>query len=164
MPSCLLCPLLMAKKTDQDLPWRHFIISYLNDQGYFIMQMPCPEASFPSYNYGIKRGPHGIKYYEELAGFRNHCHELGDQVLSQIDAFYSNDYKVHAILGIEHSPTCAASYMYSNHGTLKRQGIYIQYLSHKINERGYVIPIIGINRRYPEKAIRSLTLINNEQK
>ena len=162
MPSCLLCPLLMAKKASQDQPWRHLIISYLNEQGYSIMQMPCPEASFPSYDCGIKRSSHGIKYYENLAGFRNHCHELGSQVLSQIDAFYSNGYKVHAILGIEHSPTCAASYMYTHNGTQNRQGIFIQYLAYRINERGYSIPIIGINRTYPQKAIRTLILNNKE--
>ena len=86
---------------------------------------------------------------------------LGDQVLLQIDAFYNNGYMVDAIIGIEHSPTCAANYMYTCHGTQKRQGIFIQYISSMIDERGYQIPIIGINRRFPQKAIQLLMNNNN---
>jgi len=164
VPSCLLCPLLMAKKTDQSDHWRQGIIFYLNDKGYSIMQMPCPEASFPNYDNGISRKPHGIKYYEELVGFRDHCNKLGDQVLTRIDAFYNNGYIVDAIIGIEHSPTCAANYMYTHQGTQNRKGIFIQYIAQKIKERGYLIPIIGINRRFPNKAIQSLMINEGNQK
>lgn len=156
VPSCLLCPIYMAKKSEKKILWRQDIICYLNDKGYSIIQMPCPEVSFPNYHCGIKRMPHGIKYYEELEGFKEHCSKLGDQVMFQIEALCDYGYKVSAIMGIEHSPTCATSYMYTNQGTQKRQGIFIQYLAQKLKERGYLIPIIGINRRYPNKAILSL--------
>lgn len=156
VPSCLLCTLLMAKKPTPNMTWHNEIISFLNDRNYSIIQMPCPEASFPNYKNGLKRSPHGIKYYEELSGFSEYCFELGRQVVSQIDAFHDNGFTVVAILGIEHSPTCAASYLYTHHGTQKRQGIFIKYMAEMIKERPYDIPIIGINRRYPNKAIQSL--------
>ena len=156
VPSCLLCPLYMAKKGNQSELWRKTIINHLINEEYSIVQMPCPEVSFPNYRCGLVRIPHGIKHYEELEGFKEHCFKLANQVIFQIEAFYINGYKVSAILGIEHSPTCAASYMYTNKGTQKRQGIFIQYIAQRLKEREYLIPIIGINRRYPNKVIQSL--------
>ena len=156
VPSCLLCPVYMVKKERPDVLWREEIVSYLNKSGYSMIQMPCPEASFPNYNCGIKRIPHGIKYYERLMGFKEHCYSLGNQVISQIVALYVGGYSVTAIMGIEHSPTCATSYMYTSQGTQKRQGIYTEYLSKMLKERGYQIPLLGINRRFPQKAIKLL--------
>lgn len=156
VPACLLCPLLMAKKGSHNELWRDEILSFLNKEGCSIIQMPCPEASFPNFSCGISRRPHGIKFYEELTGFKEHCYKLGNQVLIQIDAFYDNRYKVSAIIGIEDSPTCAVNYMYTNQGRQKRKGVFIQYLSSEFQKRGYDIPIIGINRRYPQKAIQVL--------
>lgn len=161
VPSCLLCPVCMAKKLNQTTVWRKEIIFYLNDNGYSMFQMPCPEASFDNCNCGLSRSPHGIKFYEELVGFKDHCYKLGDHVMSQIDAFYMSGYSVFAVMGIEHSPTCAASYIYTRKGTQKRRGIFMEYLSQMIYNRGYQIPLIGINRRFPHKAIKSLLEIEN---
>lgn len=161
VPSCLLCTLLMAKKPAHNAMWSHEIVSFLNDRNYSIIQMPCPEASFPNYLSGLSRQPHGIKYYEDLPGFKNHCIELGKQVVAQIDAFHDSGYLVTAILGIEHSPTCAASYMYTHQGTQKRQGVFIKYIADSIKERPYEIPIIGINRQNPKKVIKALLDLNS---
>ncbi len=160
VPSCLLCTLMMAKKPVPDATWSQEIVSFLNSRNYSVIQMPCPEASFPDYKSGLLRQPHGIKYYEELPGFRDHCIELGRQVVTQIDAFHDSGYIVTAILGIEHSPTCAASFIYTNKGTQKRQGIFIKYIADAIIKKPYKIPIIGINRKYPKKVMHTLLCLD----
>lgn len=147
---------MMARKDRADASWSQEIISYLIEKGYFMIQMPCPEASFPDHATGIARKPHGLKYYQELSGFRDYCSDIGKQVLEQIDAFYDNGYKISAVLGVEHSPACAVNYIYTNQGTKRMRGIFIQQLSNLIKERGYDIAMVGINRHHPQKTVEYL--------
>ena len=160
VPSCLLCPEFLAKKTESPALWRHIIISYLNDNNYSIIQMPCPEASFPDSYSGLNRNRHSIDYYEKLPGYKEHCIDIGDNVITQIDALYKSGYSVSALLGIEYSSTCAVNYLYSLSGTKKRRGIFINILTELIKKRGYYIPIIGISRCYPQKTIERLMKID----
>ena len=162
VPACLLCPSLMAKKSTLSIEWRSIVLQQLIKSNFSIIQMPCPEASFPSFAEGLQRSPHGVDYYENLPGFVNHCANLGLQVVSQIDALMRNGYNVCGIVGIEHSPTCAATFMYTHLGTQKRQGIFINHLTNSLAELGYSIPIIGINRRFPQKAVNRLIIIDEE--
>lgn len=156
VPACLLCPSFMASSKKKNTAWRQNIISYLNNNEYDIIQLPCPEASFNSEETGIHRKPHGIKFYEELAGFKSHCLILSGEVINQIDAFVSKGYKVLAIMGIEHSPTCAANYIYTCRGMIKRKGIFFDAINSGLRHKNLEITILGINRRYPHKTIQAL--------
>lgn len=156
VPGCLLCSVYMAKKNDSRELWRYNLLRYLNENDYSIVQLPCPESFYKASNCGINRKPHGIKYYESLPGFNEYCAELAAKVVNQIEDFVYNGYSISAILGIEHSPTCAASYMYTNHGTQKKQGIFIKHLADTLEGQNISVPIVGINRRFINKTICNL--------
>lgn len=156
VPGCMLCPAFQAVLTEKNMSWQQEIINYLISRHIGIVQMPCPEASFQGYQEGTARGAHGISYYENLPGFQEHCAALGKTVAGQITELTQAGYSVMAIIGIEHSPTCAASYMYTNHGTEKRQGIYINIIKNELSLTCLDIPFIGVNRRYPEKFLRNI--------
>lgn len=103
------------------------------------------------------RRPHGISFYEKLPGYVEHSKNLAHEVASRIHDLITNGYSV-AILGIEHSPSCAVSYIYMGpgRGTVHRSGIFIQALHDELNVRNISVPMIGINRRFPKKAISEL--------
>lgn len=61
-------------------------------------------------------------------------------------------------IGVEHSPTCAVSYMYSHKGMLKRAGMFYEALLRELNGRGMKVPWIGINRTHPQKALKALEM------
>lgn len=157
VPGCMLCPDFQAVHAEKNMLWQQPIITYLVSRHIGIIQMPCPEASFQGYEKGAARGAHGVGYYEKLPGFCEHCAVLGKNVVKQAMELTQADYKIAAVIGIEHSPTCAASYMYTNHGTEKRKGIYMQVIHAGFLQNHLNIPIVGINRRYPEKFIRDIS-------
>lgn len=156
VPGCMLCPSFQAVLEEKNMVWQQKIVDYLISRNIGMIQMPCPEASFQGYKKGVSRGAHGISYYEKLQGFREHCTALGKAVVEQIAELADAGFVVVAVIGIEHSPTCAASYMYTNQGTEKRQGIYMNAINEGIARERLDISIIGINRRYPDKFIRDL--------
>lgn len=165
VPGCVLCPAFQADFADKNLVWQRNIIDFLVDKYLGIYQMPCPEASFGSYKEGILRGKHGINYYEKLPNFSQHCKRLGQEVVSEIRKLTVAEYVIVAIIGIEHSPTCAASYMRTSHGMEKRKGIYISAIEEGIVQENLDIPIIGINRRYPDKFMRNMSqLLESKEK
>ena len=102
-----MCPVFQVKYDCAKLGWRDEILKALVDSGVGIVQMPCPEASFGGYDEGLSRKPHGVRYYEQLPGFSQHCKNLAAQTAEQIVALENHGVHVKAILGIENSPSCA---------------------------------------------------------
>lgn len=156
VPGCLLCPCLQAggKKTNDSWPeafeavWRRYPVGRI--------QMPCPETLFSSETTGLRRAPHGVQYYEALDGFGAFCDALAQQTAGQIVSFQKAGYFVAAVLGIEHSPTCAVHYMYTHQGMMRRSGLYLDALRRALAAAGTEVPMIGINRKFPRKASGAL--------
>ena len=121
-----------------------------------LVQMPCPEATFPCGLAGLGRPPHGIQYYESLEGFQAYCVRLAQRTAEQVLSFQSAGCAVAAIVGIEHSPTCAVSYMYTRQGTVHCAGLYMNALMDELSAVGADITYIGVNRRFPRKAVSAL--------
>ena len=157
VPGCMLCPAYQAVHAEKNMLWQQQIITYLVSRHIGIIQMPCPEASFQSYEKGKTRGAHGVGYYEKLPGFCEHCAALGKNVVGQVMELTQAGYTVVAVIGIEHSPTCAASYMYTNHGMEKRKGIYMSVIHEGFRQNELDIPVMGINRRFPGKFVRDIS-------
>lgn len=158
VPGCLLCPRFQATR-NENLVWRSETLNLLYQSGVNLVQMPCPEASFYSYEGGLQRKPHGIKHYEDLSNFGDYCNKLARSVAEQIEGFKNNGCEVLAVIGIEHSPTCAVNYMYTNCGNVKRKGLFMQSIDTILQQKNILIPIVGINRRYPRKSIEELRRI-----
>lgn len=153
---CMLCPAFQAVRLEKNMTWSQSILPFLTQKGFNVVAMPCPEVTFGSMAEGMKRRPHGIGYYEKVDGFAEHCRMCGEMVCEQISELLQSGFNVTAVVGIEHSPTCAANYMYTNQGTVKRQGLFMEVIAEGIKQMGWEIPILGINRNYPDKFLRDL--------
>lgn len=161
IPPCMLSPGMQAVKnkgTDNNL-WRKIYLTFFLQYDIDAIPFPCAESTFQGLANGLLRKPHGIDYYSNLDGYREHCDFLADLTMRQILAMEKSRYCFIAILGIEHSPSCAVNYMYSHTGMKKESGLFISALKKKLAEAGCDIPYVGINRRYPRKSMDILEKI-----
>lgn len=156
VPGCMLCPGFQANNTEENIVWARELLRLLLQYNVGIVPACCPEVSFEGYDKGLNRLPHGISYYEKIPEFVSYCELLSKNLAQQIVSFDKQGYTVCAVIGIEHSPTCAINYMYTKAGTVRRKGIFYQFLADKLKADGVEIPFIGINRRYWDKARRKI--------
>lgn len=156
VPGCLLCPGLQAGDSEKNRTWPEVFRTLWEKYPVNLVQMPCPEVSFPDGFAGLGRAAHGIRHYEALEGFRAHCFCLAQEIVNQLLSFQRAGYAVAAVVGIEHSPTCAVNYMYTSQGTIRRAGIYLDILMDMLSVADIDITYIGVNRRFPHKAVNAL--------
>lgn len=156
VPGCLLCPSLQAGGRGKNETWPEKFRAVWGKYPIDLVQMPCPEARFPTGLSGLGREPHGIQFYEMLEGFQEHCVCLAQQTAEQLLAFQRAGQRVVAVIGIEHSPTCAVNYMYTRQGTMHRAGLYFDALMRAMETAGVETIYIGVNRRFPNKAVSLL--------
>lgn len=159
VPGCLLCPCFQADDSDKNRIWPDAFRTVWEKYPVHLVQMPCPEATFPDGLAGLGRAPHGIRYYEALEGFRAHCVRLASETANQILSFWQAGYTVAAVVGVEHSPTCAVNYMYTRGGTIQRAGLYLDALMGKLSVACVDVTYIGVNRRFPRKAVGALDCV-----
>ena len=138
------------------MQWAITFREYLSLCEANIIQMPCPESSFPSYDKGMNRATHGIKYYKELIGFREHCKALAEDIVQLINGMWKIGYNNITIIGVEHSPTCAVNYIYTHQGVIHSKGIFFQEIGALLEQKQITVSYIGINRRYYKKAVHEL--------
>ena len=158
VPFCLMAQAYQAQGIVK-YEWKSSIkpiMQLLIDNDINIIQMPCTEASF---NDSLIREPKGLSKYN-TDEFNEHCQKKADQVIYEIKNIINSGYEVIAILGIEHSPSCCANYIYTNKGNEKRKGIFIEKIYDGLKE--YNIPIIGINRKYIRKSLMELEKVIKE--
>lgn len=147
VPGCLLCPVYQVKYDEEKIHWRNEILLSLSNAGVGIIQMPCAEVLFGGIENGLSRKPHGIRYYENIPGFKQHCAELANETAQQIISLSNKGFHIKAILGIENSPTCAVNRIFTyGVGSERRQGLYIGELNRILKEKSMEIPFIGITR------------------
>ena len=152
VPFCLMAQSFQAKGI-VNYEWRDSIKPFMEmliKEDINIIQMPCAEASFQN---SLVREPQGITKYNTKE-FNGHCEELAESVANMTREVINSGYKVIAILGIEQSPSCCVNYIYTNKGMEKRQGLFMEKLTRKIEQ--FKIPVIGINRKYINRSLREL--------
>lgn len=152
---CILSPGFQAERKAEK-HWGYAFIELLMKYEVDIIPMPCPESAFGGFSSGLQRGKHGIDYYLSLDGYQEHCMRLAQQSAARYADLSFGGYQFICMLGVEHSPSCAVNYLYSQHGTLKRLGIFFELLQEKLDSRNLSIPQVGINRKYPRKALELL--------
>lgn len=154
---CILAPGLQAAYGERlKVHWGWSFVEVISRYNLDIITLPCAESMFQGYEKGLKRKKHGIDYYLAQEGYGAHCRLLADQMAMQIFEMKAGGYEFLALLGIEHSPNCAINYMYTHHGMQKRSGLFIEALNQRLGELNIPITQIGINRRYPQKALNDL--------
>jgi len=163
VPFCVLCQAFQAEGIVKG-EWSSSIgpiINLIMQRDINIIQMPCPESSFNGYESGLGRKPAGLKYYD-VEEYREHCKTIAKNVIEMIKGIKAQNYLIEAILGIEMSPSCAVSYIYSNKGMQKRKGVFFESLEQMCIEEKLDIPFVGINRKSTRKAMENLERIFNQ--
>jgi len=77
------------------------ILKYLIDEGYGIIQLPCPEITI----YGTKRWGH-VKEQFDTPFYRKHCKKIFLPILEQLQDYEKNGYNIKALIGVDGSPSC----------------------------------------------------------
>ncbi len=159
LPECLLAVHFQVSCPANFDSWRSQFLNLILEYGTDIITYECSESSFEGYRKGLLRLPHGIDYYQKIEGYSEHCELLAARTYEKINAMSVAGYQILAIVGIENSPSCSVNYMYTHHGMQKRPGIFMNALKECLYEEENSIPYIGINRRYPRKALEGLKRI-----
>lgn len=156
VPPCMLAGgfQVISKKGNNDWKWQCMQLFFR--YGIDIIPFRCVESLFEGYQNGLRRSAHGIDFYQKLEGYREHCDSIAQTTVDEIGGMQRGGYTFAAIIGIEHSPSCAVNYMYTHHGMQRRSGIFVQSLKERLSKEGICIPCIGINRRYPQKALKEI--------
>lgn len=157
IPFCLTCQAFQAQGIVK-YEWKSSIkpvIQKMIDNDINIIQMPCPESSYVSYSKSLVREPMGLKGYD-TEEYRDHCKKMSTQLLDMIKPIVDNGYTILAILGIENSPSCAVSYIYTNKGMQSRKGVFLKTLEEILKENNIEIPFIGVNRKSVRKSLEKL--------
>ncbi len=137
--------------------WNHIFIDVMLEFDIDIIPLICVEVTFNGYDYGLQRNKHSIDYYGSNLDFLAYCNEVSCNTSNNILNMKKGGYNFVAIIGIENSPSCAVNYIYThNKGMLKRSGLFFNKLKEDLLNLDIDIPFIGINRRYPSKALRQL--------
>lgn len=149
----------------------HNIATTLINEGYGIIQLPCPEMIM----YGIKRWGHVKEQFDNLF-FRNQCRFMLDPYIKQFDNYIKNNYQIKGIIAIDGSPSCGYNKTCSSNqwfgeisgyeniiqkiGDIQMidgKGIFIEELEKLLVENNLQINIIGL-----DEGIEDSTKIFNE--
>lgn len=154
VPYCMLAPGFQANAhIETKHGWNSEFVKMLVENQIDIIPYTCVEASFDTVSKGLLRSKHGLDYYESSSQFLAYCKSVAKLEAEKIISMISSGYKIIAILGIEHSPSCAVSYLYTHKGTLKRAGIFMDLLMDNLESYNLKMNYIGINKKFPNKAI-----------
>lgn len=77
------------------------LIVYLIEEGYGIIQLPCPEISI----YGVKRWG-VVKEQNNTPHYRKHCRKILEPILEPVIDYMTNGYEIKALIGVDGSPSC----------------------------------------------------------
>ena len=149
---CILYPSLQACAPNNPTHWGTQFSTLLESSEVKIIPLPCPESEFC----GIPRKKHGIDYYRALRGYEDFCSQKAQETFTNVLYLSRQGIHVLACLGVEHSPSCAVSYMYSNRGMLKCKGLFFEHLYNLFQENNFPCEWIGINRTHPPKSYNAL--------
>ena len=76
-------------------------VDWAMKQGYGFLQLPCPEFTF----LGLNRPSMTYERYN-TPEYREHCQEILQPVLQQVEDYLKNGYEIVGLLGIQSSPSC----------------------------------------------------------
>lgn len=157
VPYCLLAPGFQANAHVQgNYGWNTEFLNILSEYEIDIVPYLCTETTFYRNANGLLREKHGLSYYQTIKGYSEYCAERASNEFDKMMQMVECGYKIITIMGIEHSPSCAVNYLYTNMGTQKRPGIFMKSLMELLEQNDMKITYIGINRKYPKKALEKL--------
>lgn len=135
------------------------IIIDLINNGYGIIQLPCPEMIM----YGINRWGHAKEQFDNLF-FREQCRQMLIPYVRQFDGYLKNNYNIKSIIAIDGSPSCGYNKTCSSKNwfgelsgcnglknkindiqMVDGKGVFIEELEKLLDEYNLEIPIVGFD-------------------
>lgn len=123
------------------------VVEILRGDGYRLEQLPCPEATFS----GMNRWWQGKEQYD-TPGYRNHCRNLAQMFVDQMEPYLRNNDEV-LIIGLDGSPSSGVRYTGSSpnwggrpessltdYKIVPGMGIWIEELINEIKRRKLPMP------------------------
>jgi predicted secreted protein len=117
------------------------ILELFAESGIGIIQLPCPQLEF---NGGLDRKVK-TKSSCESNGYRNQCHRLSINLISQVENYLKNNYHVVGILGVELSSTCGVHQIQNGRKNVPGKGILMEEIEKEMQKKNFQVPIIGVN-------------------
>ena len=146
------------------------LISFLVDEGYGIIQLPCPEMG----HWGIKRWGQ-VREQMDTPYFVRHCRQVFEPVLEQIIDYHCNGYHVAAIIGVDGSPSCGVNHTCSAASwggeldnwqstadimgdlrMINAPGAFMELISEALRNHGLQIPMLAIDEADPADSIADI--------
>lgn len=103
------------------------VLKWISNEGYGVVQLPCPEYTF----LGLDRPPMTYEQYDN-AQYRNHCREILQPIIEQLQGYQNHGYEIVGSVGIQSSPSCDQS-----------KGVFFEEFQALLRERN-----IKINHQY----------------
>jgi len=149
---CLLNPEVRADGISKpDVNTVKAVGELMSGHDVLLEQLPCPEFSFLG-----KRTKMTKDEYEKIAGFREHCSRLAQNVVKMLEDFADIDRKI--IIGIARSPSCSLSKVYRGKELVSENGVFIEEIKKRtgkdikfleIDYKNFVDSIKHLNRNLP---------------
>ncbi|MCC0762812.1 hypothetical protein IR151_07360 [Clostridioides sp. ES-S-0006-03] len=137
----------------------------LINNGYEIIQLPCPEMIL----YGINGWGHVKEQFDNLF-FREQCRQMLIPYIRQFDEYLKNNYNIKSIIAVDGSPSCGYNKTCSSKNwfgelsgckdlmnkindiqMVEEKGIFIDELEKLLNEYNLEIPIVGFDELREDK-------------
>ena len=141
------------------------VLERLAELGFGVYQMPCPEITF----FGNPRPPMTKEEYERVEGYRLHARRLASRVCEDLERLMKVSryprIRVVAILGVNHSPSCAAEEIslgsYEHRRYERGTGIFLEEVADELKARGVKIHLLDIDAHDPSRSLFKLDLLKN---
>ncbi len=146
------------------------LISFLVDEGFGIIQLPCPEMGY----WGIRRWGQ-VREQMNTPFFVRHCRQIFTPVLEQIIDYHRNGYRLAAIIGVDGSPSCGVSHTCSSASwggeldnwqttaeimgelqMINAPGVFMEVISQALGENGIEIPMLAVDEAAPADSIADI--------
>ena len=143
------------------------LIKFLIDEGFGIIQLPCPELGCE----GIRRWGK-VKEQLETPFYRKYCDEIFTPLLGQIIDYHKNGYRLAALIGVNGSPSCGVSKTCSSASwggemngrriaekimqpvnMIESPGIFIEQIQKSLEANKINIPMLAIEEADPAASI-----------
>ncbi|MCB9494541.1 MAG: hypothetical protein H6681_03735 [Desulfobacteraceae bacterium] len=131
------------------------------EKGYGIIQLPCPESTY----LGMNRWGMSKDQYDHPS-YRAHCQKLIKPYADQLETFAKADYKIHAVIGVNGSPSCGVSLTpvglkggvtdpgenpFEKIEYINQSGVFIEELKEILTKRGIAVKFMAIDEKNPSE-------------
>ncbi|MFW6176087.1 MAG: CD3072 family TudS-related putative desulfidase [Thermoplasmatota archaeon] len=140
------------------------IVDIILEKDIGIIQMPCPELLC----LGLDRGdPCGAEKDVVIENTRigealkeepnsKKMRSLVNKLVYQIQEYIQNDFSIIGIIGVNRSPSCGVETTSMNNKEVEGEGIFINALEEKLNEKDIDIEMIGVKTSEVDNSVEKV--------